>query len=77
MESVGDISPFLGGGGGIAAVFTLAPLPTGFLRGITVGELLTLVTDGRAGRGASVPLAVMLDGIEAEAETEWLDGRAG
>lgn len=63
------------GGGGDFALFTLAPLPTGFLLGMTVGGLLTLDKEGRAGRGASMTLVAMLDGTEAARAS--FGGRAG
>lgn len=63
------------GGGGDFALFTLAPLPTGFLLGMTVGGLLTLVREGSAGRGASMTLVAMLEGTEAARVS--LGGRAG
>lgn len=77
MDSTGDISPLLvgGGRGGLFALLTLAPLPTGFLLGMTDGGLLTLVRAGSRGRGASITLVAMLEGIDLTAVS--LGGSAG
>lgn len=61
--------------GGLIGLFTLAVLPTGFLRGMTVGGLLTLANGGSAGRGASITLVVISDGIKCPMLS--LGGRAG
>lgn len=77
MESTGEMSPLRTGcgGGGLFALRTLAPLPTGFLLGMTVGGLLTLVKEGSAGRAASMTLVAMLDGTEVAMVS--LGGKAG